>query len=65
MSVLMLSRREAYASKREVGETVLYTRDIPGLVFIIAHCSRAIPVLVWRSHTLSFGRVWLRQTIPV
>ena len=41
MSVLMLIRREAYASKREVGETVLYTPDNPGLVFIIAHCSRA------------------------
>ena len=32
-----------YASKREVGETVLYTSDTPGLVFIIAHCARAIP----------------------
>ena len=41
MSVLMLSRREAYASKREVGETVLYTCDNLGLLFIIPHCSRA------------------------
>ena len=42
MFVLMLSRREAYASMREVGEIVLvYTRDNLGLVFIIPHCSRA------------------------
>ena len=30
--VFTLTQREAYASKREVGETVLFTRDTPGVV---------------------------------
>ena len=34
----------SYASKTQVGETLLYTRDNPGLVFVIPHCSRARPV---------------------
>ena len=40
-----LTLQEAYVSKREVGETVLYTRDTPGVVLIIiAHYERARPV---------------------
>ena len=43
MSILMLSRQEACVEERG-GETIMYTCANPGLVFIIAYCSRARPV---------------------